>query len=115
MVEQGGDGWLATPIDVTPSKCRWRLEGDDRGGIVIDVLTSEELAGVGEALAVRLPGWAARPLRPGSPTGLLAARIADAAARRGVPFWIPGVDEEALRFVLGLPGSLWVDGPAVPR
>jgi hypothetical protein len=115
VVELDGDWWLATPIDVTPSKCRWRLAGDGRGGIVVDVLTSEEFAELGEVVAARLPGWAACPLRPGSPTGLLAARIADAAARRGLPFWIPNVDEEALRFVLGLPGTVWVDGPAVPR
>jgi hypothetical protein len=115
VVNQGGEGWLAMPIDVSPSRCRWRLDGDDPSGLVVDVLNSEEVAEVGEVAAVRLPGWAARPLRPGSPTGLLATRIADAAARQGLPFWIPGVDEEALRFVLGLPGTVWVDGPAVPR
>jgi len=66
-------------------------------------------------LAVRVPGWASRGLRPGSPAGLLVTRIAEAASRRGIPLWIPNVDQEGLRLVLGLPGTIWVDGPAVPK
>jgi len=41
--------------------------------------------------------------------------LAEAAHRRGLPLWVPNVDSIALRFLLGLPGTLWVDGPAVPR
>ena len=63
----------------------------------------------------RMPGWAADFLRPGSPAGLLARRLAEAAARRGLPLWIPNVDREALPEVLRLPGTIWVDGPSVPR
>ena len=54
-------------------------------------------------------------MRAGTPAALLVARLADAADRRGLPLWIPNVDGEGLRFALGLPGTLWVDGPAVPR
>jgi hypothetical protein len=80
----------------------------------VEVLGSEEVAGVEEAVAVRVPGWASRDVRSGSPAGLLVTRIAEAAAGQNLPLWIPGVDEEALRLVLGLPGVIWVDGPAVP-
>ena len=44
-------------------------------------------------------------MHAGSPSGLLVTRIADAAARRGLPLWIPGVDHDSLRFVLALPGT----------
>lgn len=108
------EGWLATPTEVTPTKCRWRLQGTDLNGEIEDVLTSDEVSDLEGVIAARIPGWAARELRPGSPGGLLAARIAEAANRRGLPLWIPGVDEEGLRCVLGLPGTIWVDGPAVP-
>jgi hypothetical protein len=110
-----GEGWRASPTDITGARCRWHLEGADRGGIVTDVVTADEVSGVQDVMAVRLPGWLAHPLRPGSPAGLLAERIAEVAARRDLPLWIPGVDVDALRFVLGLPGTIWVDGPAVPR
>jgi hypothetical protein len=113
-VATAGEGWRATPCDITPSRCRWHLEGADRGGTVADVVTAAEVSGLQDVAAVRLAGWLARPLRSGSPAGLLAARVAETAARRGLPLWIPGVDDDALRFVLGLPGTIWVDGPAVP-
>jgi hypothetical protein len=109
------EGWLATPVEVTPMGCRWKLEGAGVSGTVAEVLGGHEVAGVEEAIAVRVPGWTCRNLRSGSPAGLLVGRIADAASRRGLPLWIPGVDQEGLRFVLGLPGVIWVDGPAVPH
>lgn len=109
------EGWLATPIEAGSARCPWRIDGPDHSGSVIEVLGSEEVAGVEEAVAVRVPGWASRGLRPGSPAALLVTRIADAAVRRGLPLWIPGVDQEGLRLVLVLPGTIWVDGPAVPR
>jgi len=108
------DGWFVSPVEVTPSRCQWHLDGGEQSGTVAEVLTSEEVTELDGVVAARIPGWASRGLRPGSPAGLLAARIAEAAARQGLPLWIPGVDEEALRFVLGLPGTIWVDGPAVP-
>jgi len=42
-------------------------------------------------------------------------RLAEVAARHGLPLWIPNLDGDALRLALTLPGVLWVDGPAVPR
>ena len=112
--EPEGEGWTATPTVENVTRCRWRIDGDDDPGPVEEVLAADEVTEAGDAVAVRIPGWASSGLRTGSPGGLLAARIADAATRRGLPLWIPGVDEEALRFVLGLPGTIWVDGPAVP-
>jgi len=111
--EEGG--WVATPIEAGAARCRWQLEGSEFFGTVAEVLGSEEVASVEGAVAVRVPGWASRGLRPGSPAGLLVARIAEAASRRGLPLWIPNVDQEGLRLVLGLPGTIWVDGPAVPK
>lgn len=108
------DGWLARPMEVSSTCCRWRIESSETSGIVADVLTSDEVTGLADVLAIRLPGWASRGLRPGSPAGLLVTRIAEAASRQGLPLWIPNVDQEGLRLVLGLPGTIWVDGPAVP-
>ena len=108
------EGWVATPVDVGAARCRWQLEGSEISGTVVEVLGSEEVAGVEEAMAIRVPGWAARDVRPGSPAGLLVTRIAEAASRQGLPLWIPNVDQGGLRLVLGLPGTIWVDGPAVP-
>jgi len=108
------EGWIAKPVEVSSTRCRWRLELTETSGIVVEVLASDEVAGLEDVLAVRVPGWASRGLRPGSPAGLLVTRIAEAASRRGLPLWIPTVDQEGLRLVLGLPGTVWVDGPAVP-
>lgn len=108
------EGWLAGPDDVDSTPTSWRLEGAESSGVVEEVLTADEVVGLEQALAVRVPGWASQGLRAGSPAGLLVTRIAEAASRRGLPLWIPNVDQEGLRFVLGLPGTIWVDGPAVP-
>jgi hypothetical protein len=107
--------WFAVPLEAGTARCPWRLEGPEGSGIVEEVLSSEEVSNIEDAVAIRVPGWASRRLRPGSPAGLLVAKIADGAMRRGLPLWVPGVDREGLRFVLGLPGVIWVDGPAVPR
>jgi len=113
--ERPAGGWLATPSEVRAERCRWALEGEGGGRIVEEVLSAAEVAEAEGAAAVRIPGWACGGLRSGAPAGLLVARLADEAMRRGLPLWIPNVSEESLRFVLGLPGTLWVDGPAVPR
>lgn len=109
------EGWLAAPTEVGEDRCRWELEGEGGLGIVEEVLSTTEVAEAEGAAAVRVPGWACGGLRPGAPAGLLVARLAEEAARRGLQLWIPNVDDEGLRFVLGLPGRLWVDGAAVPR
>jgi hypothetical protein len=108
------EGWVAVPVEAGSARCRWQLEGTVLSGTVEEVLKSDEVASVDDAAAVRVPGWASRDLRPGSPAGLLVTKIAEAASRRDLPLWIPGVDQEGLRLVLGLPGAIWVDGPAVP-
>ena len=109
------EGWIAAPVEVSSTRCRWRLESAGTSGVVAEVLASDEIADLEDVLAVRVPGWVSRGLRPGSPAGLLVTRIAEAASRLGLPLWIPNVDQDGLRLVLGLPGTIWVDGPAVPR
>ena len=109
------DGWSASPETVSQPRCRWRLDGKDGSGVIEEVLTSEEVGRIEDVVAVRIPGWASRDIRPGSPAGLLVTRLAEAADRRGLPLWIPNLDDDALRLALGLPGVLWVDGTAVPR
>jgi len=112
--QAASEGWLAAPTEVGADRCRWELEGEGGPGIVEEVLSATEVVEAEDAAAVRVPGWASCGLRPGAPAGLLVARLADEAARRGLPLWIPNIGEESLRFVLGLPGTLWVDGPAIP-
>ena len=107
--------WCATPVRVEGSRCLWGGRGSGESFRIEEVLTVNDVEGAGEAAALRIPGWAAQNLRPGSPAGLLARRLADAASNLGVPLWIPNVDREALTEVLRLPGTIWVDGPAVPR
>lgn len=111
----GDEHWIAAPVEITSRRCRWRLDGTEISGFVEEVVNGDEVAGLENVEAVRVPGWASRGLRAGSPAGLLVTRIAEAASRRGLPLWIPNVDQEGLRFVLGLPGVVWVDGPAVPN
>ncbi len=113
--EPDDEHWIARPVEKSSIRCRWHLESTEPVGTVSEVLTSDEVAGSEDVLAVRVPGWASREMRPGSPAGLLVTRIAEAASRRGLPLWIPNVDQEGLRLVLGLPGTVWVDGPAVPN
>jgi len=116
---EAGEGdarcWLATPVASGSSRYIWKLRDGEREGRVAEVLTVAELAEVRGAVAVRVPGWAVRDLRPGTPAGLLVSRLAEHAARSSTPLWIPNLAQDALHFVLGLPGTLWVDGPAVPR
>jgi hypothetical protein len=109
------DGWFAMPLAAGAARCPWRLEKPGASETVEEVLGSDDVASADEAVAVRVPGWASRGLRPGNPAALLVTKIAEAASRRGLPLWVPGVDNDGLRLVLGLPGVIWVDGPAVPR
>jgi hypothetical protein len=102
------DVWVAVPVNISGPTCRWRLSGGGTTAEVDDVL---EVADLTRIEAASLTGH----LRAGTPAGLLVQRLADAAARRGLPLWVPNVDTEALRFALRLPGTVWVDGPAVPR
>jgi hypothetical protein len=112
--ETPAGGWLATPSEMSAERSRWALSGEGGAGTVEEVLRATEVAEAGSAASVRVPGWACGGLRSGTPAGLLVARLAEEAKRRGLPLWIPNLDDEGLRFALGLPGRLWVDGPAVP-
>jgi hypothetical protein len=107
-------GWLAAPSEVSTQRCRWEVKGEGGPGVIEEVLSETEVAEAEGVAAVRVPGWACAGLRSGAPAGLLVARLAEEAKRRGLPLWIPNVGDESLRFVLGLPGTLWVDGPAIP-
>ena len=107
--------WCAVPASVHESRCRWAVQAGDDSIILREALASNEVAEWSDVSAIRMPGWAASGLGSGTPSGLLALRLADTAARLGVPLWIPNVDQESLRFVLGLPGTIWIDGPAVPQ
>jgi hypothetical protein len=109
------DAWLAVPAPSDTDTTPWRLLGADDRAVIIEVLLADDLDHVAGAAAVRIPGWVVADLRPGTPAGLLVARLAEAANRRGLPLWVPNVGSGGLRFLLGLPGTLWVDGPAVPR
>ena len=109
------EAWLATPIDAVAAARRWTLTGPGGTALVGEALTAAEAVETGDLTALRLPGWAGLELRPGTPAALLAARLAEHAARRNLPLWLPNVDAAGLRLALGLPGRLWVDGPAVPR
>ena len=107
-------GWLAAPSEVGTQRCRWKVEGEGGPTVIEEVLSETEVAEAEGVAAFRVPGWACAGLRSGAPAGLLVARLAEEAKRRGLPLWIPNLDDEGLRFVLGLPGRLWVDGSAVP-
>jgi hypothetical protein len=108
------EGWLATPIETGGGPRRWALTGQTGEALVGEALSAAGAADPDDVAALRLPGWAGLELRPGSPAALLAARLAEHAARRGLPLWLPNIDAVGLRLALGLPGRLWVDGPAVP-
>jgi hypothetical protein len=108
------EGWLATPVGTGGGPRRWALSGPGGENVVGEALTAAEAAGLDDVAALRLPAWAGLELRPGTPAALLAARLAEHAARRSLPLWLPNVDAAGLRLALTLPGRLWVDGPAVP-
>jgi hypothetical protein len=107
--------WCAVPASVHESRCRWAVQAGDDTINLREALISSEVAESSDVSAIRMPGWTASGLGSGTPSGLLALRLAEAASRLDVPLWIPSVEQESLRFVLSLPGTTWVDGPAVPR
>ena len=96
--------------------CGWpTYAGPDETHFAQDVLEAEAIDRLDGAAAARVPGSTGGSLRRGRPAGLLIQRLAEAAHRRGLPLWIPNVDREGLKLALRLPGTLWIDGPAVPR
>ena len=109
------DLWVAVPVKISGVTCRWQLVDEGSTTVVEDVLEAADVDRIGGVAAVRVPGMLTGDLRAGTPAGLLVQRLADAASRRGLPLWVPNVATEDLRFALRLPGTVWVDGPAVPR
>lgn len=112
----GGEGWLATAVVLDSGRMRWRIEAPRGERLQLaEVLASREIESMEEGTAAaRIPGWAVADLRPGAPGRLLLERLARAAEIRGIPLWVPNLDDERLREVLRIGGRFWVDGPAVP-
>lgn len=105
-------GWCAAPVATTEHGFVWRMAGEDGGEQLVEDAPDPKIGG---GPALRVPGWIASEAGWGRPAGILVERLAAEAVRRGVPLWVPNVDQSRLQFVLRLPGRFWVDGPAVPE
>jgi hypothetical protein len=68
-----------------------------------------------EQSLVKVPGWIGGEIRKGGPAGLLVEGAAHDGERKGRPLWVSNVGPSAVRFLLSLPGPIWVDGPGVPE
>lgn len=109
-----GSGWVATPSENRPDGGGWDLESADGSRTIVVECMSLDDQENSEEKVIRVPGFIGAELRRGSPAGLLVERWAKHPAREGRPIWVPSVDVGAVRFLLGLPGPIWVDGPGVP-
>ena len=102
-------GWFASPERISASASSWTLQHPDGSqGFVAD---SPALS---DQLVVKVPGWMSDHLCPGSPAGRLVEALAEDPGRFGRPLWVSNADADGVRFLLGLPGPIWVDGPGVP-
>ncbi len=109
-----GGGWWATPMAIAGDGHRWRLTGIERREIeVVDALI-DEAASDGPSPLLRVPGWVGSEIGCGRPAGLLIERMASTPTRLNRPLWVSNVDEAGVRWLLSLPGPIWVDGPGVP-
>ncbi len=111
----GGPGWQAVPSGAVPDGRCWEIVAEDGSRTAVEEIESEYGSENEGQAVVRIPGFLGAQLRRGSPAGLLVERWATHQARAGRPLWVPSVDAEGVRFLLGLPGPVWVDGPGVPR
>jgi len=109
-----GPGWLAVPEEGCRDGDRWQLIEEDGIRIMVVDSVSPTDRGDGERAVIRVPGWIGAEVRRGSPAGLLVDRLARHEGRGDRPLWVPSADAEAVQFLLGLPGPIWVDGPGVP-
>ncbi|MEE4271359.1 MAG: hypothetical protein V2I67_06780 [Thermoanaerobaculales bacterium] len=107
------DGWSAVPDPEVEDGSVWRLEDGDERRSIVESATTTGLERSREKI-LRVPGWIGAALQPGRPAALLVERLAGCDARRGRSLWVPSVDADGVRFLLGLPGPTWVDGPGVP-
>ncbi len=110
----GGSFWHAFPAEGDHDWGCWELVRDDGSSEIVVESTSSALDEAAGQSLIRAPGFVGADVRRGSPAGLLIERLASHAARAGRPIWVPSVDAEAVRFLLSLPGPIWVDGPGVP-
>jgi hypothetical protein len=108
-----GPGWTAAPILDRPVSGIWRLDRDEGTAELSEIESSSDLEGSDQPIC-RVMGRIGAGLRPGSPAALLLHAIALHDARAGRPLWVPSVGPEAVHFLLGLPGPIYVDGPGVP-
>jgi hypothetical protein len=106
--------WRAFPAQGDQDGSRWELVRQDGSSELVVESVSLTLKSVAGQSVIRAPGFVGAELRRGSPAALLIERLARHAARAGRPIWVPSVDAEAVRFLLGLAGPIWVDGPGVP-
>jgi hypothetical protein len=100
-----GPGWRALP-DATSL---WTLEHPDGSTEVVS-----EFPTTADQSVIKIPGWIGARVGPGSPSGIVVEAVAKDPVRNGQPLWISNADADAVRFLLGLPGPIWVDGPGVP-
>jgi len=104
-----GEIWHAVADESTTSGSSWTLvhaEGP------VDTIVDSPV--VSDQWVVKTPGWMGDHLCPGSSAGLLLERLAMDPARAGRPLWVSNADAAAVRYLLGMPGPIWVDGPGVP-
>jgi hypothetical protein len=107
-------GWGAFPMGHDEDGGCWELVREDGSSEVVRESTSLARDTVAGQTLIRVPGFAGAELRRGSPAGLLIEELAGHPGRAGRPIWVPSVDAEGVRFLLSLPGPIWVDGPGVP-
>ena len=109
-----GSGWLAVPAEQCKDGSSWNLVHEDgTSEIVVETISPSDPEGDGQSV-IRVPGWIGAELRRGRPAGLLVEKLVRYAIRVGRQVWVPSVDAEGVRFLLTLPGPIWVDGPGVP-
>lgn len=107
------DGWSAWPDPKVPDGSRWFLSEGREDRVIGEWNWSGDLSSYPDPV-LRVPGWIGSTLRSGSPAALLVEGLAGGDGRAGRPLWVPGVDADGVRFLLSLPGPIWVDGPGVP-
>jgi len=110
----GGSPWHASPGPQDPVGICWEIMSHDGSSETIAESSSLDWDDFAGQSMIRAPGFVGAVLRRGSPAGLLIEGLARHDARAGRPIWVPSVDAEGVRFLLGLPGPIWVDGPGVP-
>ena len=107
-------GWMARPSEDRRDGGAWDIDSADGSRTVMVERTSMDDQDSSKDTVIRVPGFIGAELRLGSPAGLLVERWAEHPAREDRPIWVPSVDTDGVRFLLGLPGPIWVDGPGVP-